>query len=205
MDFKKLEKKDKYVDLVDVKHVIENLEEQATKSVKELFCLQDYSGNYDETYNVYRQKNTDEMLHLLTNELYDNYYFNDGVERKVLQLLNNEQSVYLFYSYIKFTLYELMGKTCNAILKNDSLTNLTDFVVIDNEILIIKQHNEKGALIGAWIYDNNEPVIAEVVKLFDDLFSKSTNFKNLMFGEEKFIKKLTRKIKYEIKVLNGNE
>ncbi len=203
MNFKKLEKKNNYIDLTEVKLVIDNLIENAKKSVKELNVLQDYSGNYDEIYNVYKSKNTDELLHLLTNELYDTYYFNDGVERKVVQLLENEQSVYLFYTYIKFVMYELLGKTCNACNINSVSGEVRDFVLIDDEILIIKQHNEKGALIGAWIYDENEPCISETKELFDEIFRKSTNFKNLMFGEEKFVKKLTRTLKYEIKNLNA--
>ncbi len=99
--------------------------------------------------------------------------------------------------YIKYEMYfYLIGSKSGEKIKildyekaNINPSEIDDFIIFDENELIINHHNKNGEYLKSY-YNCNKSLIKELLKEFDKLYSKSKDFKEVSIFNERIIKQM---------------
>lgn len=103
-----------------------------------------------------------------------------NIKFKRLHIINIPLTDYLKYELYFYLINEKSGEKIKCIdtksLKTD-LNKLIDFIIFDEENIIINEHKNNGEYVCSYLYNSDVSVIKELVNEYNTIFEKAKDYK----------------------------
>lgn len=150
-------------------------------SFVKLETLQQYDVSEDPNYEAYIKGDYSNFLVALK-EFYQSEvkYINANISQKRLHYVKYPFSQYVAYEFYSYLISKALGEEikCKVLEEDDNRLINMDFVLFDENAIIIHQFDNDGVYLGGWCYCNSsgDSLLSELKKEFECVFDKENSF-----------------------------
>lgn len=173
-------------------NTFDNMRKQFTKLEVEQY----YKCDMDEDYNRYINGNYDHLIDTFKDffKLWPSIFMKkQNIDIKRLHLITKPNTKYIDYEMYFYLMNEKAGEKVRCLYFEDTnykLGELDDFIIFDEDIVIINCHKNNGEYLYSYYYDKDKALIRNLLKKYKDIYEKGNDYKNFIKFDEKLIEQM---------------
>lgn len=180
----KIKKSSKIIEENQFDEVFDTAFENMKSTFIKLEVEQYYECDMGIGYNNYVKGNYKGLTNVFT-EFYRDWSSifekKSSIEVKRLHLISTPITEYINYEMYFYLMNEKVGEKIKCLNFNDTkykFGELNDFIIFDNEVVIINCHNKEGKYLNSYYYNEDKSLINDLLKEYDELYKIGNNYKD---------------------------
>lgn len=166
-------------------------------SFTKLEVEQYYQCDMDDNYNNFLNGNYDELVNAYKNFSKDwpsVFEEKPNIKAKRLHLITIPITKYISYEMYFYLMNEKAGEKIKCLDFNNTeyvLGEIDDFIIFDDNVVIINCHNRNGEYLKSYYYTESKNLILKLLKKYNEIYEKGKDYR----GYSKFDFKLLNEMR----------